>query len=139
MKREDMKVCPDCGWYEHGSKTRRDIECSPDRGAMVDRLTSAVSVPSSKLGYGTGNFVFRLAENFHLQMTPTVRSDAPGDRYRVERLFMLRSLSHADAVDLVETLARWRDRTARRANPGHPGTGSGPFDDDDDDDDDGDG
>lgn len=112
MKRDELKVCAACGWYEHD---RTITKCRPDAGAMVDRLTSAVSVPSTKLGYGTGNFAVQFAENFSLRMHQTQRAGIDGDCYSVRSLFLIRGLSHADAVDLIETLKRWQDRSDRRA------------------------
>ena len=115
MKREDLKVCDKCGWYEH-SKFDVPTVCRPDRGAMVDRLTQRISVPATKLGYETGYFAVKFEDEFTLRM----RANTTGDQFRVDKLFLLRSLSHDDAVDLIETLKRWNDRCDRRANPGQP-------------------
>lgn len=117
MKRSDLTVCDKCGWYEHG-RFSLPMECDPEKGAMVDRLAASISVPTTKLGYGTGNFAIKFGENFTLQMRPTSRIGIDGDCYSVQRLFMLQGLTHADAVDLIETLTRWRDRTHRRHHPG---------------------
>lgn len=109
-------VCPECGWYEHRLSSSK---CYPRCGAAVDALFKQATeqqtsnITTTKLGYGADNFVFQTDNHFHIQMEV-----ASLDLYRLRGVWLLDSLTPADVLDLVKTLAAWRQRQLDRGN-GH--------------------
>lgn len=93
----DLKVCEKCGWYDHGPY--RKNECDPELGAIADKLSKAVPVPSTKLGYGFGNLTFEFSKN----QTLTVGVNEDGT-FRIDKLFVLEDPNEAGMVAIINAL-----------------------------------
>lgn len=95
-----MKVCPKCGWYEHGPY--RSGECDPVRGKFVDEVLAMTSGEGTKLGYGVHNFAIKykdvtLVFNAHRDRTCTL-----------ERVFGLHDLKAFEVDALMDAVLRIR-------------------------------
>jgi hypothetical protein len=104
---KELKVCPKCGWYDHGQLFRTD-ECDPDRGKIADELAAkarAAGVSPTKLGYGFGNITIEVDERTHLQLE--VNRNGTFD---VRDLYMLDDLDPDDVMAIVETVKRIREK-----------------------------
>lgn len=107
---KDLPVCQVCGWYVHGRSDGPDA-CIPKAGKHADELITAIpEVPSTKLGYGRGNFVFEPDPNFHIRFRIAPLESV----FHLEDVWLLDELTHEDAADLVKTLIAWRERSRAR-------------------------
>ena len=93
----NLKVCEKCGWYEHLGLD----ECDPVRGVVADKLAKAISVPSTKLGFGFGKLTFIFSDRLHL--TLDVHRDGTFD---VDSLWMLDPLDTVQVIDLVSAIGQ---------------------------------
>jgi hypothetical protein len=112
-KARDLKICAKCGWYAHGPYDGASA-CDPAAGDAVATVMKAVpEVPSTKLGYGRGSFVFESDEQFHIRLEVDRRPDRAAP-FRLRDVWLIDDLTHDDVVDLVRTLVAWRGRQIDR-------------------------
>jgi hypothetical protein len=96
LEREPLPVCPTCGWH---ALQGHAAECWPEAGAAADRLASRVTVPSTKLGYGSHRITFLFGE--HRSLTFNVSKEGV---FSVDRLFWLDNIDESWVAALVRSL-----------------------------------
>lgn len=97
-----LDVCDACGWYRLESGHR----CRPAEGVLANDLIALVpGVDAGKLGYGDGQVMFDIGEDF------TVRFEVHKDgTFTLRDVHLLDSLTTKQAAMLVLMLKGWKDR-----------------------------
>jgi hypothetical protein len=107
-----LTVCTKCGWYNGFTHAH---ECDPPASKVAARLEAELAdAPSTRFGYGHHKLTFVFDELCHVTFDIRASGRLP---ISAERIWCIDGMAHEDAVDLVRTIAAWRDRThARRAS-----------------------
>jgi hypothetical protein len=110
-QRNDMRICDKCGWYVLINHADR---CDPALGRMAQRLIASVpDVRSGQLGYGDGQVVFDLADDFSVRFEVR-RAGTHGRAFSLCDVHRLGSLTVAEAADLGRAIKTWADAVAAK-------------------------
>lgn len=89
----NLRVCPNCGWYENSTSHG----CYPEAGRAADALGERLGVPYTKYGYGHMRLTFQFSAD--MSLTLLVGRDSS---FHIERLYCLDDLS----VDQITVLTK---------------------------------
>lgn len=122
MNEKELSVCPVCGWYVEAYPPGYHAQrCIPIAGRRADALIADVNNKvdrnlddSGKLGYGTACVYFQVDEDTNVRFEVYDRKRDPSP-FRLREVWLLDSLNHNEARDLVLAIAKWRrDVLAKR-------------------------
>lgn len=105
MDKNEMKVCPKCGWYDIDPSHRE--KCDPAAAAVADRIAAQLpDIKSTKLGWGDGVLTFEIGSELKVGL------GLSGGRKRISfrHLHCHEWMTPERAITFVRALAIWHRR-----------------------------